>query len=133
MATSTKPSYTVPLSNEILGRVENSLNVPPRISGETGPGDAQNAAGNEKGVGTKEYVGLPLEATYLQQIVHHCNAKNVAFYHVGSRLPVVAVPQLENCSRTLGLQVCVARTTICRVVFADPPCWAMLVMQPQQK
>ena len=60
MATSTKPSYTVPLSNEILCRVENSLNVPPRISGETGPGDAQNAAGNEKGVGTKRICGFTL-------------------------------------------------------------------------
>ncbi len=56
VATSTKPSYTVPLSNEILCRVENSLNLPPRISGETGPGDARNAAGNEKGVGTKSMV-----------------------------------------------------------------------------
>ncbi len=48
----------------------------------------------------KAFVGLPLEATYLQQIVHHCNAENVAFHHVGSRLPVVAFPQLENCSCT---------------------------------
>ncbi len=46
--------------HEILCRVENSLNLPPRISGETGPGDARNAAGNEKGVGTKSICGFTL-------------------------------------------------------------------------